>query len=83
MIIAMWHGLEWPLVIFGIYHASIAVGHRWFEERQRSRGVAKSSSPLVNGLKMLSVFLYVALSIPMFYLKLADVPVFYRMLLPF
>jgi alginate O-acetyltransferase complex protein AlgI len=83
MIIAMWHGLEWPLVIFGVYHASIAVGHRWFEERQRALGVAKSSSPLVTGLKMLCVFVYVALSIPMFYLSLTDVPVFYRMLLPF
>ena len=83
MVIALWHGLEWPLVIFGVYHASIATGHRWLDEHQRRKGVAKRAGPLIDGLKRLAVFSYVAFSIPMFYLTTAEVPVFYRSLLPF
>ena len=83
MVIALWHGLEWPLVVFGLYHATIATGHRWLDEYQRRHGIAKRTGPLVDGIKMFCVFAYVALSIPLFYLNTSEVPVFYRTLLPF
>ena len=83
MVIAFWHGLEWSLVVFGLYHAVIAVGHRWLEELQRRRGVKKSTSPVINGLKMFGVFTCVSVSIPLFYMDISDIPGFYRLLLPF
>jgi alginate O-acetyltransferase complex protein AlgI len=83
MVIALWHGLEWPLVVFGLYHASIAVGHRWLEEAQRAKGRTKSTNPAIIGLKMFAVFAYVSLSIPMFYLATDEILRFYRALLPF
>jgi D-alanyl-lipoteichoic acid acyltransferase DltB (MBOAT superfamily) len=82
MVIALWHGFEWPLVIFGVYHASIVVAHRWLDEAQRARGVAKSANPAIIGFKMFCVFAYVSLSIPMFSLAIEDVPRFYLSLLP-
>ena len=83
MVIALWHGLEWPLVIFGFYHATIVVAYRWLNERNRLRGVKVSASPFVPGLKMLAVFGYVSLSIPLFSLSTSEIAPFYALLLPF
>jgi alginate O-acetyltransferase complex protein AlgI len=83
MVIALWHGLELPLVIFGLYHAIILLGHRWLDERRRARGLALSSSAISINIKRFAVFAYVSLSIPLFNLSLEEIPRFYLSLNPF
>jgi alginate O-acetyltransferase complex protein AlgI len=38
MTIALWHGVALPMVVFGLYHGAILVGHRYLMERRRREG---------------------------------------------
>ncbi len=81
MAIALWHGIGWPQVIFGTYHGLIMVGYRWLEQhRPKDRKVR--NEPWWRALKMVAVFSYVSLSIPLLILPIGEVWNFYKLLIP-
>ncbi|BCH33749.1 hypothetical protein MesoLjLc_56790 [Mesorhizobium sp. L-8-10] len=66
MVIALWHGLALPMVVFGIFHGTIAVAHRWLTERRRRAGKKPGPEPWYgHALKSALVFSYVSLSLPL------------------
>lgn len=83
MVIALWHAISWNMVIFGTYHACFLLTHRIIENRRLKAKRPLSRAFGVKQLKSFGVFIYVALSIPLFTLCLDDVPAFYAKLLPF
>jgi D-alanyl-lipoteichoic acid acyltransferase DltB (MBOAT superfamily) len=78
MVIALWHDLTVPLVLFGFYHAAGLIGHRILIQR---RAAAPDPTWAVQAAKMGLVFGFVALSFPMLLLRLADLPDFYGRLI--
>ena len=83
MVIALWHAISWSMVIFGLFHAVFLLAHRYVENRRAKAKRALSASVAVKSLKALGVFAYVAMSIPLFTLRLQDIPGFYAKLVPF
>jgi alginate O-acetyltransferase complex protein AlgI len=79
MVIALWHGLSIPLVIFGLYHSAGLVIHRiWV-----SRHPVPSPRPLLRRIGAnLVFFAYFLLSLPLLELPLSQLPHFYERLLP-
>lgn len=78
MVIALWHGLAWPMVVFGVYHAVIVVGHRFLEDWRRRNGrAAPIDSLLTRNLKSLAVIGYVSFSIPLLLLDGSSALSFY------
>ncbi len=79
MVIAMWHGLSIPLVLFGIYHSAGLVLHRvWV-----SRRPVPADRPLVRRVPATMVFfVYYLLSLPLLLLDLSQLSEFYGRLLP-
>lgn len=74
MVIALWHDLSVPLVIFGIYHASGLVVHRWWV----SRRPVPSPRPLARRVGANVVFFgYFLLSLPLLLLPLDRLVDFY------
>lgn len=68
MVIALWHGISWPLVVFGTYHGLAMVAERYLQNR---RGRSKPQRTIyVQALKTLGTFFFVALSIPILVLPL-------------
>jgi alginate O-acetyltransferase complex protein AlgI len=76
MVIALWHDLTLPLVLFGIYHGVGLIGHR----------IVASRRP-VNELRLLRVakigtlFVFVSLSLPLLLLPIGDLSGFYGRLI--
>jgi D-alanyl-lipoteichoic acid acyltransferase DltB (MBOAT superfamily) len=79
MVIALWHGLSIPLVIFGLYHSAGLVSHRvWV-----SRHPVPSPRPLLRRIGANVVFLiYFLISLPLLELHLSQLGTFYERLLP-
>jgi alginate O-acetyltransferase complex protein AlgI len=78
MVIALWHDLSIPLVIFGIYHSTGLVLHRMWTAR---RPVPKPR-PLPRRIGAnAALFLFVLVSLPLLNLELSAVPTFYGRLL--
>ena len=79
MVIALWHGLSIPLVIFGLYHSAGLVSHRvWV-----SRHPVPSPRPLLRRIGANVVFLiYFLISLPLLELHLSQLSTFYERLLP-
>ncbi len=79
MVIAMWHGLSIPLVLFGIYHSAGLVLHRvWV-----SRHPVPADRPLVRRVRATMVFfVYYLISLPLLLLDLSQLSEFYERLLP-
>jgi D-alanyl-lipoteichoic acid acyltransferase DltB (MBOAT superfamily) len=78
MVIALWHGLALPMVVFGIFHGTIVVVHRWLTERRRLGG--KKPGPeswYGHVLKSALVFFYVSLSLPLLVLDSGQALAFY------
>jgi D-alanyl-lipoteichoic acid acyltransferase DltB (MBOAT superfamily) len=75
MVIALWHDLTLPLIIFGIYHAIGLVAHRY------SVGVrpARPESGIA-ALKPVALFTFVMLSLPLLVIDIGDVGGFYAAL---
>lgn len=83
MVIALWHAISLNMVIFGSYHAVGLIAHRLLENRRKKEKQKLSPSVFVKSAKAFGVFVYVALSIPLFTLRFEDIPGFYANLLPF
>jgi D-alanyl-lipoteichoic acid acyltransferase DltB (MBOAT superfamily) len=74
MVVALWHDLTIPLVLFGAYHSAGLVGHRLLRAR---RGAPSDEAVAVRLAKIGSLFVYVALSFPLLLLQLDDLDDFY------
>jgi alginate O-acetyltransferase complex protein AlgI len=74
MVIALWHDLSIPLVIFGIYHSAGLVLHRmWTARRPVPRPRPLPRRVGANA----ALFLFVLVSLPLLDLQLSAVPTFY------
>ena len=78
MVIALWHDMTLPLVIFGLYHSLGLVGHRWW--------VARHPVPVPRPLPRrvganVLLFVFVLLSLPLLLLDLSELPPFYSRLI--
>jgi alginate O-acetyltransferase complex protein AlgI len=74
MVIALWHDLTIPLVIFGLYHSAGLIGHRWWVARHpvpEHRGLVRRAGATV------LLFVYYLLSLPLLMLDLGALPEFY------
>lgn len=79
MVIALWHGLSLPLVIFGIYHSAGLVLHRMWVARHP---VSTNRSLLRREGAHVLFFVYYLISLPLLMLSLSQLPDFYGRLLP-
>jgi alginate O-acetyltransferase complex protein AlgI len=62
MAIALWHDISIPLVVFGLYHATGLIGHRWFAGKRPP----VSPQPLYLGVgKAVAMFVFFAFSLPL------------------
>lgn len=71
MLIALWHGVTWATVVFGVYHAISLIAHREVERRRRATTTSLAR------LKPVLVFLWFTLSLPLLHLDLGDAGDFY------
>jgi alginate O-acetyltransferase complex protein AlgI len=79
MVIALWHDLSIPLVIFGLYHSAGLVVHRWWVGRHpvpADRHVARRVGA------WLLFFGYYLVSLPLLMVDLSTLPEFYGRLVP-
>lgn len=79
MVIALWHGISWSLVVFGCYHAAGLILHRWWTERHP---VARDRAWVRRLGANIALFVYYILSLPFLYLGLGQLWSFYERLLP-
>ena len=78
MTIALWHGVGWTLVVFGLFHGIILIAHRILVERRRKAGRPPVTDTWYShALKSALVFLYVSLSIPLLLLSWDEAVAFY------
>ncbi len=78
MAIALWHGLAFPMVIFGIFHGSIVVIHRYLMERRRLAGKRPLTEAWYShAIKSALVVFYLSLSFPLLVLGTNDAIAFY------
>ena len=79
MVIALWHDLSIPLVLFGIYHSTGLVVHRMWVARHP----VPADRPLARRVPATMVFfVYYLLSLPLLLLDLSQLAEFYGRLLP-
>jgi alginate O-acetyltransferase complex protein AlgI len=76
MLIALWHGVTWATLVFGLYHSAALVGHRLLERRR-----PPSSTTGIRWLKSVAVFTWFGLSLPLLQLGLRDALDFYGAML--
>jgi D-alanyl-lipoteichoic acid acyltransferase DltB (MBOAT superfamily) len=81
MVIALWHDLSLPMLIFGAYHAAGLCAHRWWETRRRREGA--DSPAIAHALSVAGTYAFVALSFPMLALPAPLLLPFYASLLGF
>jgi alginate O-acetyltransferase complex protein AlgI len=77
MVIALWHDLSIPLVIFGLYHSAGLILHRWWVGRHpvaADRGVARRVGA------WLLFFGFYLISLPLLMVDLSTLPDFYARL---
>lgn len=77
MVIALWHDITLPLVIFGLYHAAALVGARVLNSR---RPAATDPSLGTRIGKNLAMFVFVMCGLPLLALDLGQIPAFYSSL---
>ena len=82
MVIALWHNITLPLIIYGTYHGLVMVGHRYADNRRRKAKRKLSKNPVILALKMLAVFAFTTVSYPLMALKLEEIIPFYLHLIP-
>jgi D-alanyl-lipoteichoic acid acyltransferase DltB (MBOAT superfamily) len=78
MVIALWHDLTVPLVVFGLYHSAGLIGHRWWVARHP---VAAHRGPARRVGATALHFVYFLLSLPLLMVELGALPDFYGRLL--
>ena len=79
MVIALWHDLSIPLVIFGLYHSAGLILHRWWVGRHPvpvDRGVPRRVGA------WLLFFGFYLISLPLLMVDLSSLPDFYARLVP-
>ena len=79
MVIALWHDLSIPLVIFGLYHSAGLILHRrWVARlpRRAGRGLARRTGA------WFAFFVFYLISLPLLLVDLSALPDFYARLLP-
>ena len=76
LLIALWHGVSWATVVFGLYHAAFLVGHRVVSQRRTA-----SPSPVVRVAKSVGIFAWFGASLPLLHLSLDGAIDFYRAML--
>jgi alginate O-acetyltransferase complex protein AlgI len=77
LLIALWHGVTWATVAFGLYHGASLVAHRQLERRRPA-----SQGLVLRATKSVLVFFWFALSLPLLHLDLGDAADFYARLVP-
>jgi D-alanyl-lipoteichoic acid acyltransferase DltB (MBOAT superfamily) len=78
MVIALWHDISLPLVVFGVYHACGLIGARILNQ---IRPAAPNPSILLSTGKGVLLFVFVAASLPLLTLKFSELGRFYEALL--
>jgi D-alanyl-lipoteichoic acid acyltransferase DltB (MBOAT superfamily) len=73
MLIALWHGISWATVVFGLYHSASLIGHRVLERRR-----PPNEARLVRIGKAVLIFFWFVLSLPLLQLDLDSAIDFYR-----
>lgn len=74
MVIALWHDISWPLVVFGLYHAAALMGNRRLTQ---VRPAATDPSVLLKTGKAVLLFMFVAVSLPLLTLRFGEIGHFY------
>jgi alginate O-acetyltransferase complex protein AlgI len=77
MLIALWHGVSWATVVFGLYHGLSLVAHRQLERRR----TASTALP-ARIAKSVLIFFWFTLSLPLLHLDLGGSADFYAKLVP-
>lgn len=80
MVIALWHDISIPLVLFGVYHTCGLIGARLLNE---VRPAAAEPTVLLQTGKAILLFVFVTLSLPLLTLRLGEIAPFYRALFGF
>lgn len=76
LLIALWHGVSWATVVFGLYHSAFLIGHRLLSRRRPA-----TASRAVRVLKSVGIFAWFGLSLPLLHLPLDGTVDFYRAML--
>ena len=76
LLIALWHGVSWATLVFGLYHAAFLVGHRVVSQRR-----PPSTSPILRYGKSVGIFAWFGASLPLLHLSLDEAFEFYRAML--
>lgn len=76
LLIALWHGVSWATLVFGLYHAAFLVGHRVVSQRR-----PPSTSPMLRVTKSVGIFAWFGASLPLLHLPLDRAVDFYRAML--
>ena len=76
LLIALWHGVSWATVAFGLYHAAFLIGHRIVSLHR-----PPSPSTVLRVAKSVGIFAWFGASLPLLHLSLADSIDFYRAML--
>jgi alginate O-acetyltransferase complex protein AlgI len=76
LLIALWHGVSWATLVFGLYHAAFLVGHRVVSQRRPA-----SASSALRVAKSVGIFAWFGASLPLLHLPLDGAVDFYRAML--
>jgi len=74
MVIALWHDISLPLVVFGVYHICGLIGCRMLNQ---IRPAATEPSLLLTTGKGILLFVFVLVSLPLLTLRFAEIGPFY------
>ena len=82
LVIALWHDLSIPLLLFGLYHGAGLALLRFLQSRNLTMQQALGTGPGARVVSVLGTYAFVALSFPLLVLPGRQVVAFYRQLLP-
>lgn len=78
MTIALWHGISIPLIVFGVFHGTIVVVHRYLVERRvRMKVPVPDETWFTHAIKSMLVIFYLSLSFPLLVLDSEGALAFY------
>lgn len=77
MVIALWHDISIPLVLFGVYHTSGLIGDRLLTQ---VRPAAPEPALILRTVKAMLLFVFVTVSLPLLALPLDELGHFYAAL---